>query len=103
MRRGLAAVARGGVCGSAGSFQWGGCFGRARVAGAGAWRGRLVRRSVLRASLACAAGLGGASGPGVARGRAVLVGAARRLRCMWVGRMDEARFSGRASSAILPD
>jgi hypothetical protein len=74
----------------------GGRCGRvARAAGA-------AQRSACIAG-ACAAGVDGASGPGVARGRAVLVGAARRVKCVWVGRMDGARFSGRASFAILPD
>ena len=50
MRRGLAAAGAAGG-GSAGSWRRGGCCGRACVAGAGAWRGRLLRRSVLRASL----------------------------------------------------
>ena len=50
MRRGLAAAGAAGG-GSAGSWRRGGRCGRACVAGAGAWRGRLVRRSVLRASL----------------------------------------------------
>jgi len=42
-------------------------------------------------------------GPGVARGRAVLVGAVRRLRCVWVGRTDGACFSGRVRPATPPD
>jgi hypothetical protein len=50
MRRALAAAGAAGG-GSTGSLQRGGRRERARVAGAGAWRGRLVRRSVLRASL----------------------------------------------------
>jgi len=62
-----------------------------------------TQRYSIFAGAACAAGVGGASGPGVARGRAVLAGVARRVRCVWVSRMDGARFSGRVSLAIPPD
>ena len=79
---------------------------RACVRGRGGRMARAVvaaERSACIAGTACAAGVGGASGPGAARRRAVLVGAARRVRCVWVGRMDGARFSGRARPATPPD
>jgi hypothetical protein len=50
MRRGLAAAGAAGG-GSAGSWRRGGRCVRGWVAGAGAWRGRLVWRSVQRASM----------------------------------------------------
>jgi len=59
-----------------------------------------AERSACVAGTACAAGVGGASGPGAARGCAVLVGATRRLRCVWVGRMDGARFSSRLKPRV---
>ena len=103
MRRGLAAAgaAGGGVAalGDGNAAAAAGVHGwpvRARAAGA-------AQRFVCIAGTACAAGVGGASGPVVARGRAVLVGVARRVRCAWVGRTDGACFSGRARLAIPPD
>jgi len=73
----------GGACagggGSAGSWQYGGCCGRARAVGAGAWRGWLARRSVLRASLVQRARpvWAGRAGPVLSRSGAEPVGPAR--------------------------
>ena len=96
MRRGLAAAGAAGG-GSAGSWRRGGCCGRACVAGAGAWRGRLVRRSVLRASLVQRVRpvWAGRAGPGQRAG--VLCWLALRGGCDTCGR---AAWTGHASPAV---
>ena len=96
MRRGLAAAGAAGG-GSAGSWRRGGCCGRACVAGAGAWRGRLLRRSVLRASLVQRVRpvWAGRAGPGQRAG--VLCWFALRGGCDTCGR---AAWTGHASPAV---
>ena len=96
MRRGLAAAGAAGG-GSAGSWRRGGCCGRACVAGAGAWRGRLLRRSVLRASLVQRVRpvWAGRAGPGQRAG--VLCWLALRGGCDACG---WAAWTGHASPAV---
>ena len=96
MRRGLAVAGAAGG-GSAGSWRRGGCCGRACVAGAGAWRGRLLRRGVLRASLAqrVLPVWAGRAGPG--RRGGVLCWLALRGGCDACG---WAAWTGHASPAV---